>query len=417
MNRLKVSMMLIVSTFIMVACQSGEPVTFSDPNLEAAIRAELDQAEGDITQEDLDGITELNLSRLGIKELDGLGTMDELEVLSLQDNKISDFTVLEDLDSIQEINVSGNAFQQDDEQVALLESLSEQGIEVIQTREVAAVGSKDGPGGFLWKVADEDTTIYLQGTIHIGTEEFYPLHEKIEQAYAESDVVVPEIDLNNVDQMEMQKLNMELGTYLDGSTIEDHVSEELYTDLTATLEEFEVPIEMVETYKPWILSSTIQQLMIQQLGYIEGVDQYFLNRAAEDGKEVIGLETVEDQLRIMADRSPAFQAELLQESLVETEEFGEDIGELISIYKQGDPDKLVEVLMEEEGAPEESPEAKVYMEELNDNRNYKMADKVVDFLEEDDRTFFVIVGSLHLTQEPHIRSILEEEGYEVEHVH
>ena len=65
-----------------------------------------------------------------------------------------------------------------------------------------------------------------------------------------------------------------------------------------------------------------------------------------------------------------------------------------------------------------SVEEEAYMEALNDNRNYGMAEEITKFLESgEDQTYFVIVGSLHLILEPHVISILEEEGYEVEHIH
>jgi len=36
---------------------------------------------------------------------------------------------------------------------------------------------------------------------------------------------------------------------------------------------------------------------------------------------------------------------------------------------------------------------------------------------EEDLTYLVIVGTLHLIQEPSVISILEEEGYDVEQIH
>src|SRR5690625_1478137 len=51
---------------------------------------------------------------------------------------------------------------------------------------------ESGQGGFLWRVDNEDTTVYLQGTIHIGPQSFYPFNDAIESAYEEADVVVPE---------------------------------------------------------------------------------------------------------------------------------------------------------------------------------------------------------------------------------
>lgn len=417
MKQLFNGLLVLVLSGVLVACQSDQTISFEDQQLEDAIRAEIDMADGEINESDVNEITELDLSSLEISSLVGIDSLDALEKLSVQDNEIMDFSLLSEIENLKQVNVSGNPFEDNEEQLALLEELAYQGVEVVQEQAVQVVGSADGPGGFLWKVADEDTEIYLQGTIHAGTSDFYPLHEKIEQAYAEADVVVPEIDMTEIDQAEVNKLNMELGMYRDGSTIEDHIPEELYAEVSTTLEGFGISMDMVNFYKPWILSNTIQQLMTQQLGFGQGVDNYFINKAVEDGKEIIGLETMEEQLQLFAETSEAFQVELLEDSLMSIDTFEKDMQQLFDVYKEGDQEQLLKVLDEDE-ALEEDKDAQAFMEALNDDRNYKMADKIRGFLEEDqDQTYFVIVGSLHLIQEPHIRSILEEEGYEVEHIH
>ncbi|SES67107.1 hypothetical protein SAMN05216389_101340 [Oceanobacillus limi] len=413
MKRTLYHLFLIVMAVVMIGCQSEETISFSNETIEESIRVEIDKEEGEIFAEDLDEITELDLSGLELKDLDGLEHLDAVEVLYLQNNNISDFTVLEDMESLQKVTIAGNPY---DETAEFLGELSDQDVEVITKLAVEVLGTPNGPGGFLWKVENGETVVYLQGTIHTATEDFYPLNEEIEKAYAEADVIVPEIDLVNLNPMEVQGTTMELAVYQDGTTIEDHIPSDLYEKLDSTLKELGMPIDMLKNYKPWFLSSTIQQLMMQQLGYIQGVDEYFLTRADEDGKEVIGLETVEEQLRIFAETSPEYQIEMLEEALIDLEEFDTQMQEMFDLYKEGDEELLLESLTEE-GA-EVSEEEQAFMEALNDERNYGMAETIEDFLEEDSGdTYFVIVGSLHLLMEPHVRSILEEAGYEVERVH
>lgn len=410
--------LLLVLSVTLIACQSEQVVSFSDQALEEAIRTEIGESEDDITESDVEGITELDLAGLGISNLAGIEVFDSLEKLFLQDNTITDFSLLEDLEKLEEVNVAGNPFEDDQQQVALLEKLSDQGIEVVKVIAIEVVGDADGPGGFLWKVVDGDTVVYLQGTVHIGTEEFYPFNEKIEKAYAESDVVVPEIDMDNIDEDDIEGLNEMLGTYQDGTTLADHIPEALYTRVSTEFSELGIPMEMIDQFKPWIVANTIQQMMGMQLGYFYGVDEYFLSRAAEDGKEIIALETVEEQLSILAGTSPEFQIELLEESLMDLTEYEQQMHALFDAYLGGDKDELLALLLGEEDDTELSEEEQAYMEALNDQRNYQMAEDIMAFLKEDtDTTYFVIVGSLHLIMEPHIVSILEEEGYEVERVH
>ncbi|WP_067725272.1 TraB/GumN family protein [Oceanobacillus damuensis] len=410
------SLLMVLLVFVMAACQVEEALTFSDEQLESALREEIGKAEGVLYPSDFEGIDELDLSDSGIEVLNDMEHFDDLKTLSLQDNQISDFTALKGLTSMEEVDVSGNPIDGDERQKAILEELREQGIAVHYTEKAEVVGRPDGPGGFLWKVENGDTTVYLQGTVHAGTEDFYPLHEKIEQAYNESDVIVPEIDITTINPIEMQNILMEIGVYQDGSTIKNHISDELYSELDRTMEELEVPLQLFETYKPWILSSTVQQLMTEQLGYIYGVDEYFLVRAAEDGKEIIALETAEDQLNIFADTSEDYQIQMLDESLMDIEEYDKELQELFTLYKEGDTDNLLNTLkLDGEEATEED---QAFMEALNDKRNEGMAASITEFLKEDNgQTYFVIVGSLHLILEPHIISILEEQGYQAQHIH
>ena len=414
MKRLFANLLIVILALVITACQSEEAVSFYDEQLEEGLRAEVEKTDGELYESDFDELVELDLSGLGIQDLTGIELLDDLKVLSLEDNEINDFSLLKDLESLEEVNVRSNPI--DEEQQALLDELTEQDVVVHFTEETEVVGSPDGPGGFLWKVENGDTTVYLQGTIHAGTEDFYPLNEKIEDAYREADVVVPEIDITDLNVMEVQQLTMDLGAYQDGTTIEDHIPEDVYSDLSATLDELGLPLQMVEGFKPWFLSSTIQQLMTEQLGFMNGVDQYFLDRAAQDDKEIIALETVEEQLSIFADTSDDYQIQMLEESLVDIDDYEEDMLELFNLYKEGDVDELLTALTEEEAEP--TAEEQAFMEALNDERNYGMADTITEFLEEDNGdTYFVIVGSLHLIMEPHVVSILEEEGYEVEHVY
>ncbi len=408
--------LVLVTVLILAACQSEDTINFSDDHLADGIRAELDIEADVISEADLENVRRLNLDNYEIESLEGIEQLESLRNLSLRNNEITDLSPLLELEDLRRLNVIGNPAVDVDEQLALIDDLIEQGINV-EFEQV--IGRSDGPGGFLWKVENNGTTVYLQGTIHVGTQDFYPLHEKIELAYHEADVIVPEIDMNNIDLMEVQRIYAELGEYNDGTTIRDHLDDETYEELANMFLEFGMPIELFEQYKPWFLSSLIQSLMVEQLGYLYGVDDYFLQKAQIDGKEVIPLETPEFQFNVLADVSDAYQIEMLKDSIVDIEDYDEELQEMFALYKAGDVDELLDYLFVETDEDYEfAEEAQQYMEALNDDRNYGMADKIAEFLENDEeKTYFVIVGTLHLILEPHVGSILEEMGYNVERVH
>lgn len=275
---------------------------------------------------------------------------------------------------------------------------------------------ESGKGGFLWRVDNGDTTIYLQGTVHLGTEDFYPFHEKIEQAYEEADIVVPEVDIADSELMEDMELMMMSGMYTDGTTIEDHVSEEIYAKLEEVFAEYNFPIEIAASFKPWMLDTLIMQLVAEELDYMHGVDMYFLERAKEDHKEIIELETAAEQLEVLSGQSDEFQERQLEETLDGIDGFGEMMKELFVVYLNGDEEELLDLLFPEEEEMDEEYEE--YMVALNDDRNVNMAKKIEGFLEDGEgKTYFVIVGTAHLVLDPHIRTLLEEKGYNVDRIY
>lgn len=279
---------------------------------------------------------------------------------------------------------------------------------------------ESGKGGFLWSVENGDTTVYLQGTIHLGTENFYPFHEKIEQAYEDADVIVPEVDITDEEMLSDLGPAISQGMYMDGTTIEDHISEELYEKLEGRMAAYGLQMSVVESFKPWMLDSLIMQLVAEELDFMHGVDMYFLERAKEDNKEIIELESAAEQYDVLSGQSDEFQARQLEESLDAMDEFGEMMEELFTVYLDGDEEALLELLFSEDEEIDEEikEEYEEYMKALNEDRNVGMAEKIQGFLEEDTgKTYFVIVGTAHLVEDPHVRTLLEEEGYEVERVY
>ncbi|MCM3760421.1 TraB/GumN family protein [Alkalihalobacillus oceani] len=272
-----------------------------------------------------------------------------------------------------------------------------------------------GPGGFLWEVENGDTKMYLQGTIHIGEEDFFPLNGYSEEAYEAADVVLPEVDLNNLDEEAVQAATMELAIYDDGTTIQDHIPAELYAELSAAVGEFGMEMMMLEMYKPWFFELLLTELYTGQAGYSfdYAVDTYFLDRAEEDQKEVVALETYEDQLTMLAGFSEEHQIRSLEYMLSGRDQLEEETHQIVEVWKEGDLEGLVEV-----NETEDVEFLEQFMYEINEVRNIKMAEQLVELLENGaDQTYFVIVGAMHFVEEPSIVSLLEDSGFEVNHIY
>jgi Leucine-rich repeat (LRR) protein len=88
--------------------EEEEPVTFPDPNLEAAIREAIGKATGDIYQSDLEGLTLLDASHRNIVDLTGLEHCTDLIILLLVHNQISDISPLANLTNLTDLSLSSN---------------------------------------------------------------------------------------------------------------------------------------------------------------------------------------------------------------------------------------------------------------------------------------------------------------------
>src|SRR5699024_12647786 len=90
--------------------------------------------------------------------------------------------------------------------------------------------------------------------------DFYPMNDEIESIYKEADVIVPEIHPKDRSTQSMMTLYNELGTYQDGTTIEEHIPRDLYGVVSTTLNEYGLPGDL-ESAKPSLLCYDISSVI------------------------------------------------------------------------------------------------------------------------------------------------------------
>ncbi|WP_161568379.1 TraB/GumN family protein [Anaerobacillus alkaliphilus] len=271
------------------------------------------------------------------------------------------------------------------------------------------IGSK----GVFYEITYGENTVYLLGSIHIGLPNLYPLHEKVEAAYQNSEYLVVEINSNDIDPMEMMEVMFEIGVYQDGTTIQDHISPDLYEELLGTISELGLNEETVTIFKPWLLADMLESTLLENAGFsLElGIDQYFLSKAEIEKKEILSLETIHDQLNLYSMLLPESQEKALKATIEDQDNTIKQIEELMEMWKHGDIHGLSKLRTIEE---DESGDVVDYFYALTDKRDKEMTAKIEDFLKNgQSETFFVVVGALHLVGENSIIDLLKQQGYEV----
>ena len=106
---LAITLSILVIIAMLISCGGPETVTFSDENLDAAIRDTLGKPAGkEITASELANLTVLSASSSGITDLSGIEYCVNLIELDLSNNQISDITPLSTLTNLTVLNLNIN---------------------------------------------------------------------------------------------------------------------------------------------------------------------------------------------------------------------------------------------------------------------------------------------------------------------
>jgi len=269
---------------------------------------------------------------------------------------------------------------------------------------------QSSPRRFLmWKVTSSTTTVYLLGSVHVGTPDLYPLPAAMESAFAASKVLAVEINIKNVDSSSTLELAQGQGMYEDGDSLSKHISKQTSDALDEFCSKNGMPREAMELFKPWLVAMTVTALSVEQGGESQklGIDLHFLDEV-KPPQRIEELESVEFQLSVFASASEQEQQELLASTLKQAENSKESIQKLQEAYIAGDTGKIEEMLQQES-------EPKSFYKKLIEDRNLRMAEHVENYLKGKEQCF-VVVGAGHLVGNQGVVKLLEARNYHVERV-
>ena len=278
---------------------------------------------------------------------------------------------------------------------------------------VSSCAYAENDKAFVWQVSSEQATVYLMGSIHFADKSFYPLRKEIEEAYSRSNALVVEMDINKVDAELYQQLLSEKGIFKDETTIKNVISEKTWLQLQQQLRHLEVPYDTVKNYKPGALVLTLAAIQVMQMGFDPelGIDAYFLNRAASQHREIIELESLQQQLDLFLNMPDGEL--LLKESLRSLDEAELLMADIVRFWKQGDDAQMNKLLFED--ALKEYPAFSEIYDRLIYRRNRQMTEKIESLLQnkQPHNVYFVVVGSGHLIGARGIVQTLQEKGYQI----
>ena len=268
----------------------------------------------------------------------------------------------------------------------------------------------DKENSLLWEISGKDlkTPSYLYGTIHIiGKEDFF-LTGNTKSAFAESERVVFEINMEEMNDFSviftlMGKVMMEGGT-----SLADLLSEEDYQLVEKKFAELGLPMMILNRLKPMFLSvfasGDIEPGSMSN-GDMLSYEMEFMKMAQKGKKEMGGLETVEFQMSMFDSIPYQAQADMLIEAIKSESEGNDEFQKMVELYKNQDIKGMITMFDEGEGG------VGGFEELLLVNRN-KSWIPIMATMMADKPTFFA-VGAGHLGGKSGVIELLRAEGYTV----
>ncbi len=251
-----------------------------------------------------------------------------------------------------------------------------------------------------YEVCDDDSCVYILGSIHLGDKRIDKIDEKILKIFDDCDYFAEEV-------YDDAEIDYDMFMLKDGQTIQDLASPELYAKMQKFEEEHPMFIlKSLNTFTPAYMFDYVDLLPFIESKYTrEGVDNFFEKRAEKSKKEIFAFETTEEQLNILTAYSNEFYFEQIEYALDNYDEVKEDALETYEAYLSGDEERIKKAIMSEEEDEDEklTEEELAFEEALLTKRNIHMIEVIEEYLR-DNKKVFVVVG------EAHVVAPIEEEG-------
>lgn len=247
-------------------------------------------------------------------------------------------------------------------------------------------------------------TGWLLGTIHTEDARVLDLPPVLRQALADADRLALELV---PDTAMLKALNAAMVLPSD-QRLSQLLDESLYAEVLAVLAPYGMTASAIERMRPWAVAMTLAQPP-PETGLV--MDMALAFRAARHGAEVVGLETLDEQLSFLTGLGREAHIEMLRLAVDDTRRGRTLFERLITTYLAHDAEGLRDLTESELGRM--GPEFRSrFRQQGIIERNARMAERAAPLLDQGDT--LVAVGALHLPGEAGVVARLRDMGYRLE---
>ena len=258
----------------------------------------------------------------------------------------------------------------------------------------------------LWEIKSpgQSKPSYLFGTIHLICPADFSLSDSLKSAIAKTQQVALEIDMDDPGMMAamMKTMNMSNGNELKKLLTEPEYAKlnQFYKDSVG------MGIAMFEKAKPFVLMGPLFNAVLacQPQSY----EMSLVELAGKQKSEVIGLETIDEQMAIFDSIPYKDQAKMILMMIDSLPQARREFKGLVDLYKAQKVNELYTTSLKSEFGMDGNEEVMLF------SRNLKWISKIKKIIT--DKPTLFAVGAAHLGGEKGVISLLRKEGYTVQPV-
>lgn len=300
--------------------------------------------------------------------------------------------------------------------VNLMEEFKTTDPALAQAIETEAEKSKNADA-ILWRIEKEGIApSYLFGTVHLTDERVTMLTPATKQALDDSSTIVLEIaDLSPIAMSKAIAGAAKLAIYQDGESLKSKLSAENFKKAQETVIRAGMPGATAQVFKPWVISMLLASSECERRKVKAGgkvLDMQLADLGKKTGKSVVGLETLDGQIAVMASIPADDQLNILRAGLAFADRSDDLVETLLHFYLSrnlGATWPFQIALARKAGLKAESFDA--FNTKLIVERNRKMRDAALPLIERGSA--FVAIGALHLPGPSGLVALLRQAGYRV----
>ena len=250
----------------------------------------------------------------------------------------------------------------------------------------------------LWVIKDEDTTIYLFGSIHVLKPGLGWFDDGVKTAFDRSDQLV--LELVEPPAAETQALFGKFAMDQQGKTLRSKMNDADRAVYDAAMGKLGIPAPALDPFEPWAAGITMTLMVIQKSGYEpnSGVETQLTAAAKVSKKPIIGLETMEFQLGIFDTLPEADQITFLVETAKTIDDTNSMMEKMVNMWGSADTESLAQLM-------NEGLTSRTLYDAVLTNRNANWAKWISAQMKKPGVTF-IAVGAGHLAGPTSVQALL-----------